>query len=174
MMRIDLYENFNSLFIPPPLYVSVRTILTKQSHKEKNMRRSASEIISNLENRVARLEKQSRREETLKSLSSTIAKDLSKLSRSRVRSNWVEDALYDFLFDIRYHLFDLPEVTPNDIDFKVLEYRPINLAGTLIVEVKCTMDFPSEFKRPLGFDNYDYEMTFQVIYDHKEIEVKEA
>jgi|SaaInlV_165m_DNA_3_1040750.scaffolds.fasta_scaffold00039_67 hypothetical protein len=138
------------------------------------MRRSASEIIRNLESRIARLEKQSSREETLKSLSTTIAKDLSKLSGSRVRSNWVEDALYDFFLGIEgFFDFDIPEDTPDDLDIKVLGYRSINLAGDLIVEVKCTMDRPRKLQL-FGVENYVHKMTFQVIYDHKEIEVKEA
>ena len=138
------------------------------------MRRSASEIIRNLEGRIARLEKQSSREETLKSLSTTIAKDLSKLSRSRVRSNWVEDALYDFFggIDALFEWDD--EDTPDVLSFKVLGYNPLNLAGTLIVEVKCSIDRPTEPTRIFGFENYVHNMTFQVIYDHKEIEVKEA
>ncbi len=135
------------------------------------MRRTASQILNNLEQRVARLEKSASQEETLKSLSSKIAKDLGKLSRSRVRAGEIEYALYEFFFDIDALFEHDDEDTPDDLDFKILGYRPLNLAGNHIVEIKCSIDRPSDVG--FGFD-YVHKMTFQVIYDRVEIEVKEA
>ena len=56
------------------------------------MRRSASEIIRNLEMRVARLEKQSSRKVNLKGLSKIIAKEFSSINKTEVVYNewWID------------------------------------------------------------------------------------
>ena len=146
------------------------------------MRKSASEVIRNLEMRVARLEGQS--SVTLQSkeserrmkmsfhtkdvefdeLAKAIARSLSKLARHRVPEKEVEDELHDFLVDYD-GLLDWEadeDASVHDLYFEILEYHPLNLAGTLVVECACKVFFgEGDMKK----------ITFQVFLDKRGVEI---
>jgi hypothetical protein len=149
------------------------------------MRRSASEIINNLENRVARLEnrkastsrkassriarleKQSYADNDIMDLSKGISKDLSKLVEMRIPRQDVEISLHEFFTDKDEFWedgFD-SEDSVYDLSFDIKEYHPLNIAGTKMVEIKCVVHYGlGDSKR----------MTFQTIYGRRGITVKDA
>ena len=131
------------------------------------MRKSASEILRNLEKRIARLEKQSSRSIDLDELSEFITKELSKLYQSdlRIRQD-VYGELMTFFQDFEEFYDDGDEWSHaddgvHDLQFEIKDSKP---SGNRGLELKVEVDhaFGSEV------------VKFQVHSERRRIKIKKA
>ncbi len=109
------------------------------------MRRSASEIIRNLEMRIARLEKQARSLGDLsgKQVCKIVAKELSDLYHTTVRPRQVEEAMESFLTEYEYDSRTLSDAEFEDVKINVYRGRRVGLKGEMELREGATNDFYS-------------------------------
>lgn len=134
------------------------------------MRRTASEIIRNLEMRIARLENKGRergmkvsfhtRGISISDLAEGISEHLSKLVQYRVPKQNIEDELHDFFVDYD-ELINWEEDMNESVYDLTFEVQKINSVVDNIVEVECVVEGVKK-------------ITFQVILGRRGVEVKEV
>ena len=97
------------------------------------MRRLASEVLRNLERRIARLEKQSTDEISLSDLIKSITLDLSRAYGRTIPESDVKEKMYDFIEGVTGQHWTETE----DVLLEQIKDRS-DISGTASLEVNCT------------------------------------